>query len=142
MHTLGFYFILTCFVVPIECAGVNTPVFIRKGVRFNHGRVKEKNGNIVTVVTEPDGEEEDVVILGQGTQHYIIVEDKIPAAKDIFLGTRVITQNEKTGKYTFAKVNEINDDKYLVSFEDEQESVGTIAIDYIRLLNPPIFCGK
>ena len=133
---------MTCFVVSTECAGVNTPVFIRKGVQFSHGFVKQKNGNVVTVLTEPADEEEDVVILGPGTQHYIIVEDKVPAAKDIFMETRVIAKHVKNGKYTFAKVLGIVDGQYTVTFEDERGTIAMLRIDSIRLLDPPRFCGE
>lgn len=134
--------IMTCFVVSTECAGVNTPVFIRKGVQFSHGFVKQKNGKVVTVLIEPADEEEDVVILGPGTQHYIIVEDKVPAAKDIFIETRVIAKHAKNGKYTFAKVLEIVDGQYMVTFEDERGTIAMLWIDSIRLLDPPRFCGE
>ena len=134
---------MTCFVfVLTECAGVGTPVFIRKGVRFIHGFVREKRRYVVTVLTEPSEEEKDVVILGPGTQHYIIVEDKVPSPKDIFLGTRVIAKHVKTGKYTFAKVDAIDDDKYSVTFEGRPISKGKVAIESIRILDPPRFCGK
>lgn len=97
---------------------------------------------MVTVLTEPSEEEKDVVILGPGTQHYIIVEDKVPSPKDIFLGTRVIAKHVKTGKYTFAKVDAIDDDKYSVTFEGRPISKGKVAIESIRILDPPRFCGK
>ena len=97
---------------------------------------------MVTVLTEPSDEEKDVVILGPGTQHYIIVEDKVPSPKDIFLGTRLIAKHVKTGKYTFAKVDAIDDDKYSVTFEGRPISKGKVAIESIRILDPPRFCGK
>ena len=91
---------------------------------------------------EPSDEENDIIILGPGTQHYIIVEDKVPAPKDIFLGTRVIAKHVKTGKYTFAKVDTINSDKYSVTFEDTQGTKGIVAVESIRTLDPPRFCGR
>ena len=135
-HLMAYYF------VTIECASVNTPVFVRKGIRFLHGFVKQKQGNVVTVLTEPSDKEKDVVILGPGTQHYIMVEDKVPAPKDIFLGTRVIAKHVKTGEYTFARVDTINGDKYSVTFEGRQGPKGVVAIESIRILDPPRFCGK
>lgn len=130
-----------CVFSSTECAGVDTPVFIRKGIRFIQGLIKEKRGYVVTVLTQPSDEEEDVVILGRGTQHYIIVRDKVPPPKDIFLGTKVIAKHPKTAKYTFAKVNSINDEKYSVTFEDKRGTTATLTIDSIRTLDPPRFCG-
>ena len=95
----------------------------------------------MTVLTQPSDEEEDVVILGRGTQHYIIVQDKVPPPKDIFLGTKVIAKHPNTAKYTFAKVNSINDEKYSVTFEDKRGTTATLTIDSIRTLDPPRFCG-
>ncbi|KAM7431863.1 CUB and sushi domain-containing protein 3 [Porites harrisoni] len=126
----------------VECAGVDTPVFIRKGIRFIQGLIKEKRGYVVTVLTQPSDEEEDVVILGRGTQHYIIVQDKVPPPKDIFLGTKVIAKHPNTAKYTFAKVNSINDEKYSVTFEDKRGTTATLTIDSIRTLDPPRFCAS
>ena len=125
-----------------ECAGVDTPVFIRKGVRFLRGLVKEKRENVVTVLTGSSDEEKDIVIYGQGTQHYIMVEDILPSPRHIFLGTRVIAKHVRTGKYTFAKIDAINGDKYSVTFEDKQATKGIVAVESIRNLYPPTFCGR
>ncbi|RMX49015.1 hypothetical protein pdam_00026013, partial [Pocillopora damicornis] len=89
------------------CAGVNTPVFVRNGQRFIHGIIQQKSKNIVTVLIDSSKEQRDVAIFGPGTQHYIIVEDKLPSPKNIFLGTRVIAMQR--GTYIFAKVDAIND---------------------------------
>lgn len=124
------------------CAGVDTPVFIRKGVRFLHGLVKEKRENVVTVLTESSKEEKEIVIYGPGTQHYIMVEDILPSPRHIFLGTRVIAKHVRTGKYTFAKIDAINGDKYSVTFEDKQITKGIVAAESIRNLYPPTFCGR
>ena len=132
---------LVYFTFLIACAGVDTPVFIRKGVRFIRGLIKQKRKNVVTVLTESSEEEKEIVILGPGTQHYIIVEDILPSPKHIFLGTRVITKHVRTGKYTFATIDTINGDKYSVTFEDKQRTKGTVAVKFIRNLYPPTFCG-
>ena len=124
------------------CAGVDTPVFIRKGVRFLRGLVKEKRENVVTVLTESSDEEKEIVIYGKGTQHYIMVEDILPSPRHIFLGTRVIAKHVLTGKYTFAKIDAIDGDKYSVTFEDKQATKGIVAVESIRNLYPPVFCGR
>lgn len=130
------------FVLSTACAGVDTPVFIRKGVSFIHGLVKEKREYVVTVLTESPKEERDIVILGPGTQHYIMVEDILPSPRHIFLGSRVIAKHVRTGKYTFATINAINGDKYSVTFEDKARTKGAVAVEHIRNLYPPTFCGK
>lgn len=125
-----------------ECAGVDTPVFIRKGFQFTHGLVKGKKGNVVTVLTEPDDEEEDVLILGRGTQHYAIVEDKVPFPAHVFIGTRVIAKQLDTEIFAFAEVVRItDDDKYFVTFQDNKRQSALTTIDFIRLLYPPTFCA-
>ncbi|XP_068726553.1 zona pellucida sperm-binding protein 3 receptor-like isoform X1 [Montipora capricornis] len=126
----------------VECAGVDTPVFIRKGFQFTHGLVKAKKGNVVTVLTEPDDEEEDVLILGRGTQHYAIVEDKVPFPAHVFIGTRVIAKQLDTEIFAFAEVVRITeDDKYFVTFQDNKRQSALTTIDFIRLLYPPTFCA-
>ncbi|KAJ7375457.1 CUB and sushi domain-containing protein 1 [Desmophyllum pertusum] len=125
----------------VACAGVDTPVFIRKGVSFIHGLVKEKREYVVTVLTESPKEERDIVILGPGTQHYIMVEDILPSPRHIFLGSRVIAKHVRTGKYTFATINAINGDKYSVTFEDKARTKGAVAVEHIRNLYPPTFCA-
>ena len=129
------------FFFSIECAGFNTPVFVRKGVRFIHGLIQQKSKNIVTVLTDSPKEERDVIIFGPGTQHYIIVEDILPSPKDIFLGSRVIAKHVRTGLYTFAKIDAISGEKYSVTFEGKQPTKGTVAVEHIRNLYPPTFCG-
>lgn len=124
------------------CAGVDTPVFIRKGVRFIRALIKQKRENVVTVLTESSDEEKEIVILGPGTQHYIIVEDILPSPRHIFLGSRVIAKHVRTGKYTFATIDAIDGDKYSVTFEDKQTTKGTVAVEHIRNLYPPTFCGN
>ena len=138
--TTGLSFLLLAFLT--ACAGVDTPVFIRKGVRFLRGLVKEKRENVVTVLTESSDEEKDIVIYGQGTQHYIMVEDILPSPRHVFLGTRVIAKHVRTGKYTFARIDAINGDKYSVTFEDKQVTEGIVAVESIRNLYPPTFCGR
>ena len=115
-------------------------MFIRRGVRFISGLVKEKRGSIVTVLNRAN-DEEDVIIIGRGTQHYPIVEDKVPSTEDIFKGSSVIVK-AGNGNYTLAKVKNISLDKYEVTFEDRRKSTATLAIDNIRTLAPPRFCGK
>ncbi|CAH3037446.1 unnamed protein product, partial [Pocillopora meandrina] len=123
----------------VECAGVNTPVFVRNGRHFIHGIIQQKSKNIVTVLIDSSKEHRDVAIFGPGTQHYIIVEDKLPSPENIFLGTRVIAMQR--GTYIFAKVDAINGDKYSVTFEDKQRTKQTVALEHIRNLFPPIFCA-
>ena len=94
----------------------------------------------MTVLIDSSKEQRDVAIFGPGTQHYIIVEDKLPSPKNIFLGTRVIAMQR--GTYIFAKVDAINGDKYSVTFEDKQRTKQTVALEHIRNLFPPTFCGK
>ena len=102
-----------------------------------------KKGNVVTVLTEPDDEEEDVLILGRGTQHYAIVEDKVPLPAHVFIGTRVIAKQLDTDIFAFAEVVRItDDDKYFVTFQDNKRQSALTTIDFIRLLYPPTFCGK
>lgn len=93
----------------------------------------------MTVLTDSPKEERDVVIFGPGTQHYIIVEDKLPSSKNVFLGSRVIAMQR--GSYIFAKVDAINGDKYSVTFEDRQRTKRTVALEHIRNLFPPTFCA-
>ena len=92
--------------------------------------------------TKSSEEEKEIVILGPGTQHYIIVEDILPSPRHIYLGSRVIAKHVRTGKYTFATIDAINGDKYSVTFEDKQSTKGTVAVESIRNLYPPTFCGK
>ncbi|KAL9989300.1 hypothetical protein ACROYT_G003834 [Oculina patagonica] len=125
----------------VACAGVDTPVFIRKGIRFIRGLIKQKREHVVTVLTESSEEEKEIVILGPGTQHYIIVEDILPSPRHIFLGSRVLAKHVRTGKYTFASIDAINGDKYSVTFEDKQRTKGTVAAEFIRNLYPPTFCA-
>lgn len=133
--------IITSLVVSTECAGVGTPVFIRKGYFFTHGLVKAKRGNVVTVSTAPKDKEKNVVILGRGTQHYAIVEDKVPSPKYVFIGTRVLAMHLDNERYAFAVVTRIKDGKYWVRFEHDNQR-RKFTIDFIRILYPPTFCGK
>ena len=93
----------------------------------------------MTVLIDSSKEQRYVSIFGPGTQYYIIVEDKLPSPENI-LGTRVIAMQR--GTYIFAKVDAINGDKYSVTFEDKQRTKQTVALEHIRNLFPPIFCGK
>ena len=133
--------VITSLVVSTECAGVGTAVFIRKGSFFMHGLVKAKRGNVVTVSTAPKEQEKNVVILGRGTQHYAIVEDKVPSPKYVFIGTRVLAKHVDTERYAFAVVTRIKDGKYVVTFQHDMQR-RTLTIDFIRILYPPTFCGK
>ncbi|XP_074621824.1 zona pellucida sperm-binding protein 3 receptor-like isoform X2 [Acropora palmata] len=123
-----------------ECAGVGTPVFIRKGYFFTRGLVKAKTGNVVTVSTAPKDKEKNVVILGRGTQHYAIVEDRLPSPKYVFIGTRVLALHVDNERYAFAVVTRIKDGKYLVRFEHDNQR-RKLTIDFIRILYPPTFCA-
>ncbi|XP_067016859.1 C4b-binding protein alpha chain-like isoform X1 [Acropora muricata] len=124
----------------VECAGVGTPVFIRKGYFFTRGLVKAKRGNVVTVSTAPKDKEKNVVILGRGTQHYAIVEDKVPSPKYVFIGTRVLAMHVDNERYAFAVVTRIKDGKYWVRFEHDNQR-RKFTIDFIRILYPPTFCA-
>ena len=94
----------------------------------------------MTVLIDSSKEQRYVSIFGPGTQYYIIVEDKLPSPENIFLGTHVIAMQR--GTYIFAKVDAFNGDKYSVTFEDKQRTKQTVALEHIRNLFPPTFCGK
>jgi hypothetical protein len=133
---------LTNVLVLVECAVVGTPVFVRKPTHFKHGVVKFKSGNQVTVYYEAEDDEEDVIIIGRGTQHYIIVEDRIPSKKEIFIGSRVLAVNSRSHKYMFATVRVINGDLYGVQFDVNKFGKEEVPLNEIRTLEPPRFCSK
>ncbi|XP_031574707.1 CUB and sushi domain-containing protein 3-like [Actinia tenebrosa] len=126
----------TCF----ECARVGTPVFVRKPSHFKHGTVQSKSGNQVTVYYEAEDEEEDILVLGKGTQHYAMVEDRIPSKSEIFNGTRVLAVNSQDRKFMLGTVRMNSGSLYGVQFDgrnDHQE----VPLDNIRTLEPPRFCS-
>lgn len=124
----------------LECSEVGTPVFVRGQFYFKHGKVQSKSGHVAKVQYD-DGKVEDITLLGPGTQHYIIVEDRIPLREEIFVGSSVLAFNPRLGKYMFATVISKKGKRYVVRYGSMWMEKGVVGLQNIRTREPPRFCG-
>lgn len=126
----------------VECAKVGTAVLIRKGNNFLPAIVLEKRFFVVTVQRQDTGDRERILTLGPGTQHYAIVEDKIPNPHDIINGSKVIAMNSRKGVHMFATVTKhIKKDIIVFRVLFADNTTAFVALEFLRTLEPPIFCA-
>ena len=88
------------------------------------------------------GEQEEVLTLGPGTQHYAIVEDKTPTPHDVINGSKVIAMNFKKGVHMFAiATKHIENDTTVFRVLFADNTTAFVALESLRTLDQPIFCG-